>query len=291
MSVLDLNTLQTGINRVFPDEATIAAVQSILEHPQIVDSLNQAIKETIALRKAHLDEIASTVTLPVDDTNDLSVQVRRLITSPLFGWAEASRRFISRLVVALQSVTVSISALPGNMSNLDQMLVKFIALSPAKKYPLGYARPNDGLAVAPWSSSKVASVVASGNGATTTWYDILHDLVINKGMYNIEQTDSVGYDDYRSSGVSYDPDNEAHARMAIAAVLQDLIDDYVAAGSGNSPFASPTTTIPSLVTDMAGFYYQVYNFLKNEINTYNGQSFAFINDSDYTALQGAFTSL
>jgi hypothetical protein len=290
VSVLDLDKVQKAQNRVFPDSATLAAIQTILEHPQIVDSWNSATEKVIALRKAHLDEIASTVTLPVDDTTDLSVQIRRLICWPWYAWSESSRQFLVRLLVAATSVSVTAPAFTGDMKAFDEILVKFINVSPTHLYPVIQAAASGNLSqIANWSSGK-NETVASGYSSGTAWSSVRDDLITNHTLTGIAASDTAGYSDFMADGSSISIANEGYGISAVTAALQNLIGAY-AANPGSSPYSGATVTIPSLITDILGFYATVYDFLRNEVETYTGQSYKFISDTDYTTLQDAYTSL
>jgi hypothetical protein len=292
MSVLNLDVLDSAQNRVYPDDQTVAQIQVILEHPQLVDALNQAVEKTIALRKAHLDEIASTVSLPVDDTTDLSVEIRRIITYPLYGWAESSRRFVSRLLVANAAVTVTAPAFSSNIAVLDRILQAYVTLG-AGWWPVTYSKMSDGWPLFPWATTKGSK--PNSSNSSTQWGTAVNQFTTGYGQLtssvtNITDTDN-GYNGIKANPSTFDPSNTTEALGAIMGTLEMIIQEYVTAGSGVSPYTGSTVTLPSMIADMVAYYYTIFKFLRTEIATYCGNSYKFIADADFTTLQAAYTAL
>jgi hypothetical protein len=298
MSVLDLDTLFNIVNRTYPTSAQIAAVQVILETPQVIDGLDAATERVIAIRKAHLDEVASTVSPPVDDTVDLSDQIRRLIISPYMSWAAESRPYIQRLIVAFSTSQVSVTPVTGDLDILNDVLVKLGVLNgsvtPARKirtmvelnngYPISYVKP---------SSVNGAVEQFTNANETQPWSGIRSNMATNFHNWTGDadySSLSSGGNKVHTSGKTATYSNLQEAYGALTYKINDLIDAYCAS-PGVSPFSLSTATVPTLIADYASMWSQVFAFLRGEINTYANETYKYISDTDFSALQSAYSAL
>jgi hypothetical protein len=289
MSVLNLETALSGVDRVYPSDATINAIQVVLEHPQRMDGWATAKSSAVSVRKAHLNEIASTTTLPVNDTTDLSVEVRRLIVNPLMDWAEGNRRFVAKLVSALKSVSVEAPALPTNIARFTELMGAAASLRSTsnKLYPVvtvgapGGAFPNYNMDAV--VTSKIG-YIASGYNDGTGWGSF-RAYAPKTGPNGLDN----GFNGEVVSPGLYIPSTYVEAYGAAIAALQEVMDDIWVAG--NNPYGTFTVTIPSMVGDIAASMYKIYTFLRGEINDYAGLDYSYVPDELYSALAGAFTSL
>jgi len=293
MSALDLDVLQSGVNRVYPTQAQIAAIQVVLQHPQILDALTSARDKVIATRKAHLDEIASTVSLPVDDMTNLSVQIRRIVADGYYEWAESSRTFLAQLIVALQAQVVPVPALARNYANMDRMLMAVNQLS-GVTHIVSVLEAISQYQVTPWNSDPAKQAAGvSTQGPTASWASVVGSFQYSQlAPADGDDSNQVGFNGLKANPSGYIPASGNNALGATIAVLDLLLAEYKAVAVGVSPYPSTTTvSLPSLVNDIGGFYYSVYKFLRTTVQTYTGQSYKFISDADFATLTASYVSL
>jgi hypothetical protein len=292
---LDLSVLNGLNGRILPDIKTTNGIQVILEHPQRADAFATAINSVTSIRKAHLDEVPSTATPPIDEAL-IPSEVRRLILSPFLGFTEGNRGFVTRLIDAVGIVQVSIPAYTGDLKSL----VDSIAWLGAHKgtypsWPIIAYRATDGYLTGMVSKATVNYTKPAAIPIGLSWdHTVQWGALGGDPEFSGEGADpnslefGAGYAGQKADP-NYVPSTRGQGWGKLNRALIDMLDAaYTAEGD---PTSGDVVSVPSLITDIAGYWGVVYTALRELYSDYVGDTVKFLSDEDLAVLTSTFESL
>jgi hypothetical protein len=263
-----------------------------------MDAFWTSINSMISLRKAHLGEVPSTASSPIDESQ-IPVEVRRLIVSPIYGFAEKNRRFLGKLIACAPGTMVDVPSAPPILQNIKDALVRLIELSSDfKRYlplQIGSVEGNHYLPILTGGHTSFDSVaeavnIISNNGGTSTFDTVVLELLaVGSGKSKI-QARSTDFASYYNLEVGTPGQTVSNVSQALGRLIADL-NLFLDAGydAGNTdPVTATQVAIPGLVTDIGGAWYQVYSWMKDKVNSYAEDTQLFISDDDYAVLAAMY---
>jgi hypothetical protein len=310
MSLFDISVLEDIASIAHPTSAQSAQLRVVLSHSSTLAAFQQSIDRAVSIRKAHLDETAASA--PIDDTDDLSQSIRKIVCAPIVGWRMSNRPYFISVEEALSEGNVDLPALPGLYANLQTGL-DLIAdeNSDHGQIPalIGSFLATSGTSWGFITSAVVNAAAGDKTSGTMSYDESIGRVTISNAnssssllaIRNIYETmdgatlATITYMEdgwaagYAGSSVSLPgASNSIDMQYAVGYVLGALQKIFASYEAGTlSKLSSTTTPAPSLISDIARQWKAVRDWYDGELSTYVGSQLDFCGDT----LDSYFNSL
>jgi hypothetical protein len=291
-----------------PTSAQTAQMRVVSGFPSTWATAQAACRTFISTRKAHIDEVGSGASVPIDDTVDLTDERRQMILFDLTMFPISHRSYFASLRDALSEQAVDVPAIPAIWQKLVTAIETLFA-DPTWTYstnnyvpywPIRFQTYSDNHRLAPvvgYDRDEIDDPVnyvrgPTGSVDTDSWDTILGGLGTADDLLVFETDNPNGetmFDVYSAWTAGYDADalggSETQVELAsyIIGRLSGMIHD-AEANSTDYTISESNLTPPSLVTDIGRVWKTFRDFIDIDVASYLDETIDVFDDDLDTLL-------